>query len=144
MQKKLEFIDLFNDLLDEKDFYNLCFSDDEIKAYHDWSFDPFIIFEWDPDYMIEENWNTIYFIIIDDKVYYIDLEGSDENLDKLKEFCEWQNPKISLWWYNSRSETKNWIYLEDNNWDWWEKCKNLKIAYRWWCGYCYTLFEYIE
>lgn len=145
MQEKLEFIDLLNDCLEKEDFENLCFEDKEIEEYNDWQWDPFIVFEGDPDYMINpENWNTVYFIRIDNKVYYIDCFDDGEDLEKLRDFIEWQDPKISLWWYNTRSKTKHREYLEDNNWDWWDRCKNLKIAYRWWCGYVYTLFEYVE
>ena len=149
MAKKLEFIDLFNDLLENEDFEKLCMSEDEIKQYHDWSRDPFIVFEGDPDYMIDENWNTLYFIRIDNKVYYIDYNSDWDrwysDLDKLQEFLEWQNPEVSRSWVSTRSETKNRKYFEDEvyNWNDFNNYKWLKIAYRNGCWYVYTLFKYV-
>jgi hypothetical protein len=66
-------------------------------------------------------------------VYYIDTTGSDDYLDKLEEFCTAQDPTISRSGYNSRSESKNWSYMEDNSWNGWDNCKDLKIAYRGGC-----------
>ena len=65
-------------------------------------------------------------------------------MDQLLEFCGGQNPKVSIGGYNTRSETKNRKYLENNNREGFDLCNNLKIAYRGGCGYCYTLFEYIK
>lgn len=149
-KEKLQFIDLFNDRLEKDDFENLCFSEKEIKDYENWLWDPFIVFEGDPDYMIDESWNTIYFIRIDNKVYYIDYDSNWDqgysDLKKLEQFIENQSMKISLWWNNTRSETENRKYFENENysWDWFKNYNWLKIAYRWWCWYVYTLFKYID
>jgi hypothetical protein len=32
--------------------------------------------------------------------------------------------------------------MEDNSWNGWDNCKDLKIAYRGGCWYVYTLFQY--
>ena len=150
MKEKLQFIDLFNDRLEKDDFENLCFSEKEIKDYENWQWDPFIVFEGDPDYMIDEVWNTIYFIRIKDKVYYIDYNSDWDqwysDLEKLNEFIENQSMKISLWWNSSRSETENRKYFENGNysWDWFNSYNWLKIAYRNGCWYSYTLFKYID
>lgn len=149
-KEKLQFIDLFNDRLEKDDFENLCFSEKEIKDYENWQWDPFIVFEGDPDYMIDESWNTIYFIRIDNKVYYIDYDSNWDqgysDLKKLEQFIENQSMKISLWWNSSRSETENRKYFEDENysWDWFNSYNWLKIAYRNGCWYSYTLFKYID
>jgi hypothetical protein len=117
-------------------------SEKEIKDYENWEFDPYVIFEWDPDYMIDGNGWYVYFCRIWNKVYYIDSEYGSENLEKLEQFIENQNPKISLGWYTSRIETKNRLYLDDDEsfYDY----KWLKIAYRWWAWYTYTCFKYID
>lgn len=144
--KKLQFIDLYEDLLDDIAKDDLCMDDEEWQKYMDGEWDPYIVFEWDPDYMVTPEWDTIYFIIIGSRVYYIDSTGSREYIEELEEFCKWQDPTISRSWYNTRSSTQNWEYMEyeDNAWESFAKNKNLKIAYRWWCWYVYTLFEYIE
>lgn len=150
MKEKLQFIDLFNDRLEKDDFEKLCFSEKEIKDYENWQWDPFIVFEGDPDYMIDESWNTVYFIRIDNKVYYIDYNSDWDqwysDLEKLNEFIENQSMKISLWWNSTRSETKNRKYFEYENhsWDWFKNYNWLKIAYRNGCWYSYTLFKYID
>lgn len=145
-EKKLQFIDLLNDRLDQKDFENLCMDEDEIKQYENGERDPFIIFEGDPDYMVTPKWNVIYFCIIDSTVYYLSMFDNQEDLDKLMEFCAAQNPKISPSWYNTRSESKNREYFEDenDNRDGFENYNWLKIAYRGWCWYVYTLFKYVN
>lgn len=103
----------------------------------------YVLFEWDPDFFVTKEWETIYFFIRSDKnIIVTSQEFEYEN--ELKEFCLWQNTKVSIWGYNTRSETKNWNYLEKNNWNGWNECKNMKIAYRWGCGYCYSLFEYVK
>lgn len=140
---KKEYIDIMYDALDEKAFSDLCLNEEEIDQYYDGDFDYFSIFDGDPDYMVTENWDRIYFIIIWNRVYYItywDWEG----IYQLEEFCDGQDPKVSIWWNNTRSETKSRKYFEDENHnrDWFNNYKWLKIAYRWWCGYYYTLFKY--
>ena len=142
-KEKLQFIDLFNDRLEKDDFENLCMSENEIENYENWEFDPYIIFEGDPDYMIDEYWNYTYFIRIKDKVYYI-WNDFWTDLNKLQEFIEWQDPKVSISWTCSRSQTKNRKYFEDENynWDWFNNYKWLKLAYRNGCWYTYALFKY--
>lgn len=115
----------------------------------DW--DELSLFEWDPDYMVtpwaDDNYmtesNHIYFFIWKDENIIVTSTEDFDYKDELLEFCEGQDPTISKWWFNTRSETNHWQYLEENTWDGREKCKNLKIAYRGWCGYVYTLFEYL-
>lgn len=107
------------------------------------------LFEGDPDRMdtpgMDENYltesNRIYFFIWSEKNMVI-TSYETEFSDELLEFCKGQDTKVSRSGYNSRSEAWHWEYLEKNTWEWWEECKNLKIAYRWGCGYVYTLFEY--
>ena len=112
--------------------------------------DEFALFEGDPDYMLEphNNWSDdyfrpIYFFIWKDRNLIV-VSEEPEYEKELLEFCEWQDTRVSLWGNTTRSETKHWEFLEKNNWEWWEECKNLKIAYRGGCGYVYTLFEYIK
>lgn len=140
--KKIELIDLYAYLLDDTAKEDLCMDDEEWQKYLEWEWDPFIVFEWDPDYMVTPEWDTIYFIIIGSRVYYIDTTGSDDYLDKLEEFCTAQDPTVSRSGYNTRSESKNWRYMDENTREWWDLCKDLKIAYRGWCWYVYTLFQY--
>lgn len=99
------------------------------------------LFEGDPDYMVEPNGYPVYFFIWSDKNLVIVSDYSDFD-DELLEFCKGQDTRVSRSGYNSRSETWHWEYLEKNTREWWDECKNLKIAYRWGCGYVYTLFEY--
>lgn len=139
--KWIEMIDLYEDWLYKEDFENLCFSDEEIEQYENWEYSILNIFEGDPDYMIDENWNTTYFIIIWNKCYYANW-WYDCDIDKLENFVLSQNPKISIWWFNTRSESDHWKYFEENTWKEFEEYKWLKIAYRWWAWYCYTLFKY--
>lgn len=141
--KKLEFINLADEMLGQEDFENLCMTDEEIEAYKEWTRDAFWLFEGDSDYMIDECWNITYFMIIKNKVYYIDLENDAETLKKLEEFCKGQDPTVSRWWYNTRTQTKNRKYFEENTRGDFEKYKWLKIAYRWWCWYVYTCFMYV-
>jgi hypothetical protein len=60
------------------------------------------------------------------------------------EFCRGQDTTISRAGYNSRSEVWHWEYMDywENAWESFKNNPNLKIAYRWGCGYVYTLFEY--
>lgn len=113
-----------------------------------------LLFEWDPDWMDEPvtSWdgykwfNRIYFFIWSDKNLVITSDEPWTCKNELLEFCNWQDTKVSKSGYNTRSETWHWQFMEywDNAWESFEKCKNLKIAYRWWCGYVYTLFERVE
>lgn len=135
---KKEYIDLLNERLDQKAFSDLCFDENEIKEYKNWEFDLLKIFDGDPDYMLDENWNPLYFIIIWNRVYYVDYTFNSENVEKLKDFCNWQNPKISLSGCNTRSETHQRKYTDD-----FESYKWSKIAYRGGRGYIYTCFRYV-
>lgn len=106
-----------------------------------------VLFEWDSDWMdepTERGFNRIYFFIRSDKNLVITSDEPWNYKDELLEFCEWQDTKVSIGWYNTRSETWHWQFMEygDNAWESFGKCKNLKIAYRGGCGYVYTLFEY--
>ena len=126
-------------------------SPDEMQELDLKEWDESLLFEWDSDWMDEPvtslngYFNRIYFFIRSDKNLVI-TSDEPENIDELLEFCEWQDTKVSKSGYNTRSETWHWQFMEywDNAWESFEKCKNLKIAYRWWCGYVYTLFERVE
>lgn len=105
------------------------------------------LFEGDSDYMVipwktNDFWmDTVYFFIRSDKNLVIVSDYSDFD-SELLEFCKGQDTRVSRSGYNTRSEVWHWEYLEKNTREWWDECKNLKIAYRWGCGYVYTLFEY--
>lgn len=126
-------------------------SEEQMKELDLEEWEEMALFEWDPDYMIEtrigHGWKEyerpVYFFIWKDENIIVVSEEDFEHQDELLEFCEGQDPTVSRAWYNTRSETKHREYLEDNTRDGREKCKNLKIAYRGWCGYVYTLFEYL-
>lgn len=130
--------------------YELSEKQMEELSLEEWN--EMVLFEWDSDYMIEtrigHGWKEyerpVYFFIRKDEWLIVVSEDDFEHRDELLEFCEGQDPTVSRSWYNTRTETKHREYLEDNTWDGWENCKNLKIAYRWWCGYVYTLFEYLS
>ena len=123
--------------------------EDRKELWIDDTDDDLVLFEWDPDYMMEPHYDwrgwvyfyPIYFMIWKN---YIIVSEEPEHKEELMEFCLGQNPKVSLSGNTTRSETNHWEYLEKNNWEWWEECKNLKIAYRWGAWYVYTLFEYKE
>ena len=126
-------------------------SEEQMKELDLKEWDELALFEWDPDYMVtpwaDDNYmtesNHIYFFIWKDEKIIVTSTDDFDYEDELLEFCEGQDPTISKGWFNKRKETEHREYLEDNTWDWFEKCKNLKIAYRGWCGYVYTLFEYL-
>ena len=133
--------------LELKSVYEL--SPEELEELDLQEGDELVLFECDPDYMVtpwaSENYmtpqNHIYFFIWSDKNLVIVSDYSDFD-SELLEFCEGQDTTISRAGYNSRREAWHWEYLEKNTREWWDECKNLKIAYRWGCGYVYTLFEY--
>jgi len=106
--------------------------------------DELALFEWDSDYMILENDYPIYFSIIWNTVYISDDDIDDENIEKLLNFCNSQNTKITKSWNSYRLENEKWKYFDENTRDEFENYNWLKIAYRWWAGYCYTLFKYID
>ena len=125
--------------LELKSVYEL--SSEELQELDLQEGDEFVLFEGDPDYMVTPEGECIYFFIWSDKNLVITSDYSDFD-DELLEFCEGQDTSVSIGGYNSRSETWSWEYLEKNTREWWDECKNLKIAYRWGCGYVYTLFEH--
>ena len=129
--------------LDIKSIYEM--DNEELKYYDLEEWNELDLFEGDPDYMIDEKWNYTYFFISEKfNTVYIsdDWIWNDPKYEKLLNFCESQDPKISLSWYNTRSENDKWNYMDDdedfyeNNW--------LRIWYRWWCWYFYTCFKYID
>ena len=138
-----------NEKLELKSVYEL--SPEELEELDLQEGDEFTLFEGDPDYMVapwaSENYmtsqNHIYFFIRSEKNLVIFSDYSDFD-DELLEFCKGQDTRVSRSWVNTRSEVWHWEYLENNTREWWDECKNLKIAYRWGCGYVYTLFEYIN
>ena len=125
--------------LELKSVYEL--SPDEMQELDLEEEDELSLFEGDPDYMVTPEGECIYFFIRSDKNLVIVSDYSDFD-DELLEFCKWQDTRVSRSWVNTRSEAWHWEYLEKNTREWWDECKNLKIAYRWGCGYVYTLFEY--
>ena len=100
------------------------------------------IFEWDCDYLVDKNWYTLYFLIYWNTVYTSDINTDYDDI--LLEFCNWQNTKITKSWNSYRYESWKWQYFDENTRDEFENYHWLKIAYRWWAGYCYTLFKYID
>jgi len=106
--------------------------------------DELALFEWDSDYMILENEYPIYFAIIWNTVYISDDDIDDENIEKLLNFCNSQNTKITKSGNSYRLENEKWKYFDENTRDEFENYNWLKIAYRWWAGYYYTLFKYID
>lgn len=142
----LGFLYFYNMQMDEKKLelksvYEL--SPDEMQELYLEEGDELSLFEGDPDYMVTPGGECIYFFIRSDKNLVIVSDYSDFD-DELLEFCKGQDTSISRSGYNTRSETWHWEYLENNTREWWDECKNLKIAYRWGCGYVYTLFEYVN
>ena len=128
--------------LELKSVYEL--SPDEMQELDLQEGDEFSLFEGDSDYMVlPDSDYPVYFFIRSEKNLVIVSDYSYSGFDsELLEFCNGQDTTISRAGYNSRSEAWHWEYLEKNTREWWDECKNLKIAYRWGCGYVYTLFEY--
>jgi len=132
-----------NEKLELKSVYEL--TPDEMQELDLQEEEELSLFEGDCDYMVTPDGECIYFFIRSEKNLVIVSDYSDSGFDsELLEFCKGQDTTISRAGYNSRSETWHWEYLEKNTREWWDECKNLKIAYRWGCGYVYTLFEYIK
>lgn len=127
--------------LELKSVYEL--SPDEMQELDLQEGDELVLFEGDCDYMVTPEGYPIYFFIWSDKNLVIVSDYSDYD-DELLEFCKGQDTSVSRSGYNTRSETWHWNYMEHNSRDGFEKNWNLKIAYRWGCGYVYTLFEYVN
>lgn len=127
--------------LEIKSVYEL--SPEEMEELYIEEGDELSLFEGDPDYMVTPENYPIYFFIWSDKNLVIVSDYSDFD-SELLEFCRGQDTSVSRAGYNTRSEVWHWEYLEKNTREWWDECKNLKIAYRWGCGYVYTLFEYVD
>lgn len=123
-----------------KTIYELSKYDYKKLYLKEW--DEFALFDDNCDFLIDENWNRLYFYVDRNTIYVSDYDDFWEYYDKLLEFCENQNYKISRWWYNTRLETKKRKYFDDDKE--FDSYKWLKIAYRWWVGYYYTLFKYID
>lgn len=136
-------INMKNEKLEIKSVYEL--SPDEMEELYIEEGNELSLFEGDPDYMVTPDEYPIYFFIWSDKNLVVVSDYSDFD-GELLEFCKGQNTSISRSGVNTRSETWHWEYMDywDNAWDSFKKNPNLKIAYRWWCGYVYTLFEYVE
>jgi len=131
-----------NEKLELKSVFEL--SPDEMQELRLEEGNEFDLFGGDPDYMVTPEYQyPIYFFIRSDKNLVIVSDYSDYD-DELLEFCAGQDTSVTPSGYNSRSEVWHWEYMdyEDNAWQAFEDNKNLKIAYRWGCGYVYTLFEY--
>ena len=108
--------------------------------------DEMSLFEGDPDYMVTPEGYPIYFFIWSDKNLVVTSDLDFKYCDELLEFCRGQDTSVSRSGVNTRSEVWHWEYMEygENAWKSFEENKNLKIAYRWGCGYVYTLFEYVK
>ena len=135
-------INMKNENLELKSVYELSPEEMEELYLEEWN--EMALFEGDPDCMVIPENYPIYFFIWSDKNLVIVSDLDFSYCDELLEFCKGQDTRVSLWGNTLRSETWHWEFLEKNNWEWWDECKNLKIAYRWWCGYVYTLFEYVK
>ena len=133
-----------NEKLELKSVYEL--SPEELEELYLQEGEELSLFDGDPDYMVTPSGDEcIYFFIWSDKNLVIVSDYSWEWYDsELLEFCAGQDTRVSRSGYNTRSEVWHWEYLEKNTREWWDECKNLKIAYRWGCGYVYTLFEYVK
>lgn len=107
----------------------------------DWYDNEWTIFEWDCDYLIDRNWYRLYFLIHWNTVYTSDINTDYDDI--LLEFCNWQDTRISKWWFNKRLQTKNRKYFDDDdtieNLNW-----KFRIVYRWWAWYYYDCFKYID
>ena len=136
-------INMKNEKLELKSIWEL--SPDEMEELDLVEWGEFDLFEGDSDYMVTPEKNTIFFFIWSDKNLVITSEYSEFD-DELLEFCAGQDTSVSRSWVNTRSEVWHWEYMEygENAWKSFEENKNLKIAYRWGCGYVYTLFEYVN
>ena len=130
--------------LELKSVYEL--SPEELQELDLQEGDELVLFEGDCDYMVlPDSDYPIYFFIRSEKNLVITSDYSDFD-DELLEFCAGQDTSVSRSWVNTRSEFWHWEYMEygENAWKSFEENKNLKIAYRWGCGYVYTLFEYVN
>lgn len=140
-------INMKNEKLELKSVFEL--SPDEMQELYLEEGEELSLFEGDSDYMVipwktNDFWmDTVYFFIRSDKNLVIVSDYSDFD-SELLEFCKGQDTRVSRSGYNSRSETWHWEYMDywENAWESFKNNPNLKIAYRWWCGYVYTLFEY--
>lgn len=138
-----------NENLELKSVYEL--SPDEMQELYLEDGEELSLFEGDSDYMVipwktNDFWmDTVYFFIRSDKNLVIVSDYSDFD-SELLEFCKGQDTRVSRSGYNSRSETWHWEYMDywENAWESFKNNPNLKIAYRWGCGYVYTLFEYVN
>lgn len=132
-----------NEKLELKSVYEL--SPDEMQELDLQEGNELVLFEGDCDYMVTPDGYPIYFFIRSDKNLVIVSDYSDFD-DELLEFCRGQDTTISRAGYNSRKEVWHWEYMDywENAWESFKNNPNLKIAYRWGCGYVYTLFEYVN
>ena len=132
-----------NEKLELKSVYEL--SPDEMQELDLQEGEEFLLFEGDSDYMVTPEGECIYFFIWSDKNLVIVSDYSDFD-SELLEFCAGQDTSVSIGGWNTRSEVWHWEYMDywENAWESFKNNPNLKIAYRWWCGYVYTLFEYVD
>ena len=133
-----------NENLELKSVYEL--SPDEMEELYIEEGDELSLFEGDPDFMVTPDGEYVYFFIWSEKNLVVTSNWNFDFDEELLEFCRGQDTSISRSGVNTRSEAWHWEYMEygENAWKSFEENKNLKIAYRWGCGYVYTLFEYVE
>lgn len=90
----------------------------------------YLLFEWDPDYMIlQENWEVLEHIYFTSYEWKIITDWYSEDEEKLVEFFNWSEKRKPF-------EEQNWWTFQEYNW--------LKIAYRWGVGYVYSLYYYVD
>lgn len=119
---------------------------EEMEELYIQEWDEMSLFEGDSDYMVTPDGEYVFFFIWSDKNKVITSNWNFDFDKELLEFCNVQDTKVSISGTNTRSQSKHWEYMEywENARDTFEKNPNLKIAYRWGCGYVYTLFEYVD
>ncbi len=119
-----------------KSVYEL--SPEELQELELEEWNELVLFEWDADFMVTA-WtsddymtpqNHVYFFLWNDKNMIIasDTEDDDSN-QKLLDFV---------------NDTWKWESLEKQTWEWFNECKNAKIAFRNGIGYVYRLYERID
>lgn len=119
-----------------KDIYEL--SPEELQELDLKEWNELLLFEWDPDYMVTA-WagddymtpqNHVYFFLWNDKNMIIASNTDDD--DSNKKLLDFVN------------DTGKWESLKKQTWEWFNECKNTKIAFRNWVGYVYRLYERID
>ena len=85
------------------------------------------LFDWDPDYIIDSYWYPCYFCISWNTIYTSDYDDPEID-DMILDFVEWKNRKS----------------FEEQNREAFRKYDWIKLAYRWWIWYVYSLYYYTK